>query len=81
MTPRVHQTEQSVGNPEIMTTLIPCMILTRPVWIKSEWKTNKPPATATIPSGKICQNRTNEYLVTELVIGTGPVRVIVRPRH
>ena len=49
-----------------------------PVCSKSEWKTNSPSATSTIAVGKISQNNLKENSVTALVIGTGPVNVIVR---
>ena len=51
-----------------------------PAWRISEWKTNRPMATRMIAEGKICQKSLKENSVTELVIGTGPVRVMVRPR-
>ena len=41
---------------------------------------NNPSATKTIAVGNISQNNLKENSVTALVIGTGPVKVIVRFR-
>ena len=78
MIPNVIQTEHSVGRPEIMTTLIPWIGRIRPVCRTSQWNRKRTIATVTIPTGKICQNSLNEYSVTALVIGTGPVNVMLR---
>ena len=51
-----------------------------PVCNTSQWNTNSPIATSTTATGKIFQNMSNVRSVTALVIGTGPVNVIERPK-
>ena len=52
-----------------------------PACNRSEWKTKRPMATSTTAMGKISQNSVNDNSVTEFVIGTGPVRAIVKLRE
>ena len=76
--PKVAKTEHSVGRPAMMTTLMPCCHWIRPVCSTSQWNKNRTATTATQPTGKIFQNNSNVYSVTALVMGTGPVNVILR---